>query len=287
MATDQNITPTISRVLENGTLIELVYDPDVRSTALAICDDSGRLRTTDLFELSSGERLVPYSASNNLIANECVLLPSDIGDFRDKGDVLEQVRSFIHRYIDLSPTFEAAAAHYVLLTWVYDAFSDLAYLRFRGDFGTGKTRALLTIGSLCYKPFFASGASTVSPIFHIQDAFQGTLILDEADRRRRRVVRALSRGRHRQGRLRPQASPDFRTTRSDRRGASSPRSRTRRPQDRHALQRRSAGRGQRPIGPLGRSSVGTAAADRRDDLRPHRYRKGGRGDFAPPSPFRK
>jgi len=32
-----------------------------------------------------------------------------------------------------------------------------------------------------YKPFFASGASTVSPIFHIQDAFQGTLILDEAD----------------------------------------------------------------------------------------------------------
>jgi len=53
--------------------------------------------------------------------------------------------------------------------------------RFRGDFGTGKTRALLTIGSLCYKPFFASGASTVSPIFHIQDAFQGTLILDEAD----------------------------------------------------------------------------------------------------------
>lgn len=55
----------------------------------------------------------------------------------------------------------AIAAHYVLLTWVYDAFSDLAYLRFRGDFGTGKTRALLTIGSLCYKPFFASGASTV------------------------------------------------------------------------------------------------------------------------------
>ena len=39
----------------------------------------------------------------------------------------------------------------------------------------------LTIGSLCYKSFLASGASTVSPIFHIQDAFQGTLVLDEAD----------------------------------------------------------------------------------------------------------
>ncbi|HEX3363961.1 hypothetical protein [Phenylobacterium sp.] len=60
-------------------------------------------------------------------------------------------------------------------------FTDLPYLRLRGDYGSGKTRALQTIGSLCYKPFFASGASTVSPIFHIQDAFQGTLILDEAD----------------------------------------------------------------------------------------------------------
>ncbi|MDR3405955.1 MAG: hypothetical protein P4L99_25945, partial [Chthoniobacter sp.] len=94
-------------------------------------------------------------------ANECVLLPSDIGDLRDKREVLEEVRAFIHRYVDLPPTFEAIAVHYVLLTWVYDAFSDLPYLRFRGDFGTGKTRALLTIGSLCYKPFFASGASSL------------------------------------------------------------------------------------------------------------------------------
>jgi hypothetical protein len=129
----------------------------------------------------SGERLVPYSPRNNLIVSGCVLLPSDIGDFGDKGDVVEEIRAFLHRYVDLSPLFEEIAAHYVLLTWVYDAFSDLPYLRFRGDYGTGKTRALLAVGSLCYKPFFASGASTVSPIFHIQDAFQGTLVLDEAD----------------------------------------------------------------------------------------------------------
>lgn len=49
---------------------------------------------------------------------------------------------------------------YVLMSSVYDAFNDAPYLRLRGDFGTGKTRSLLAIGSLCYKPFFASGAST-------------------------------------------------------------------------------------------------------------------------------
>lgn len=181
MALERNTIPTISRVLEDGTLIELLYDPVEHSTALAIARPGNDVSTEPSFDLPTGERLGPYSAQNNLIATECVLLPSDVGDVRDKRDLLEAVQGFLHRYVDLSPLFEEIAAYYVLLTWVYDAFSDLPYLRFRGDYGTGKTRALLTVGSLCHKPFFASGASTVSPIFHIQDAFQGTLILDEAD----------------------------------------------------------------------------------------------------------
>jgi hypothetical protein len=181
MATDQTSTPTISRVLANRTLVELVYDAGTRQTSLAICEVSGETRIADSLELASGERLIPLSPKNSLIEHDAVLLPSAIGAFSNKNELLDAIRDFIHRYVDLAPTFEEIAAHYVLLTWVYDAFGDLSYLRFRGDFGTGKTRALLTIGSLCYKPFFASGASTVSPIFHIQDAFQGTLILDEAD----------------------------------------------------------------------------------------------------------
>jgi hypothetical protein len=174
-------TPTISRILDDRTMVELLYDPDARTTALAVRNPDGEYNVEASVTASNGDMLVPYAADNSLIATESVLLPSSIADFTSKDEALDRVRSFIHRYVDLPPTFEQIAAHYVLLTWVYDAFSDLGYLRFRGDFGTGKTRALLAIGSLCYKPFFASGASTVSPIFHIQDAFQGTLVLDEAD----------------------------------------------------------------------------------------------------------
>ena len=60
---------------------------------------------------------------------------------------------------------------YVLLAWVYDACNELPYLRFRDDYGTGKTRALLVIGSLCHQAFFACGVSTVSPIFPPLDTF--------------------------------------------------------------------------------------------------------------------
>ena len=176
-------TPVISRACPDGTLVETLYDSVRRRTAIAVQKAGGSVTVVSDLDLPTGERLVPYSPMNNLLVTGTVLLPSDIGDFGDKGDLVRAVQAFLHRYVDLSPAFEEIAAHYVLLTWVYDAFNELGYLRFRGDYGTGKTRALLAVGSLCYKPFFASGASTVSPIFHVLDAFGGTLILDEADLR--------------------------------------------------------------------------------------------------------
>lgn len=176
-------TPTVSRACDDGTLVELLYDPRKRTTALAVRDARGKTSIQPSFTLPNGERLVPYSPSNGLIASGCVKLPSDIREFGDLRDLLAALADVIQQHVSLSPAIAAIAPYYVLLTWVYDAFGELPYLRFRGDWGTGKTRALMVIGSLCYKPFFASGASTVSPIFHILDTFGGTLVLDEADLR--------------------------------------------------------------------------------------------------------
>ena len=89
--------------------------------------------------------------------------------------------SFIHKYLDISEIFEQIATYYVLFTWLYEKFNELPYLRARGDFGSGKSRFLQTIGMLCYKPVFTSGATTSSPLFRIINEVHGTLILDEAD----------------------------------------------------------------------------------------------------------
>ena len=178
-----NLTPTISRVLPDGTMIELLYDADKGETSLVSCPPSGTPTLESQINLTEKECLVPYAPGNNLLTSGCVLLPSAVGEYTDKASLLGEIKAFIHRYVDLSPLFEDIAAHYVLLSWVHDAFNELAYLRFRGQFGTGKTRALLAIGSISYKAFFASGASTVSPIFHILHEFGGTLVLDEADLR--------------------------------------------------------------------------------------------------------
>ena len=170
---DRANIPTVSRVCRDGTLVELVYDPIKRKTALAVSRFGGLWNIEEAVRIETGETLVPYSAKNNLIANECVLLPSGPVEYGTREELLADIQAFIHRYVDLSPLFEQIAAHYVLLTWVYDAFGELPYLRLRGDYGTGKTRGLLAIGSLCYRPFFASGASTTSPIFHTLNSFDG------------------------------------------------------------------------------------------------------------------
>jgi hypothetical protein len=178
-------------------MVELVYDPARHRTSLVVSRGDG-WAVHDKLKLATGETLVPYSPDNNLIRTGAVLLPSSPTAYAGEGELVARVSAFIHRYVDLRPTFERIAAHYVLLSWVYDAFNELPYLRFQGDYGTGKTRALLTIGALCYKPFFASGASTVSPIFHTLDAFAGTLVIDEGDFRfsdeKAEVVKILNNG---------------------------------------------------------------------------------------------
>ncbi len=189
--------PTASAILADGTIVELVHKPSRRMTALALFSAGRWTLKSQAVDGAAGVR-VPFSPKNNLIANEALLLPSEPRIYGSEAALVAEIQAFIHRYVDLSPVFEKIAAHYVVLTWLHDAFNELPYLRLRGDFGSGKTRALLTIGSLCYKAFFASGASTISPIFHTLNAFGGTLILDEADFRlsdeRADIVKILNNG---------------------------------------------------------------------------------------------
>jgi len=188
--------PTPSALLSDGTLVEMLYDPQEERTGFAVFKD-GEVEYQDSLLVGS-RRLVPYSPQNNLLKNEVVLFPSKTEAYASEEELVQEIRTYLHRYVDLSPLFEQIASYYVLFTWIYDSFNELPYLRVRGDTGSGKTRFLLTVGSLCYKPIFASGASTVSPLFRILHLFKGTLIIDEGDFRfsdeKAEVIKILNNG---------------------------------------------------------------------------------------------
>ncbi len=189
--------PTVSALLADGTLVEMVLDPETKRSSFVLAKN-GEWHLADSVAVSPSLRLVPYSARNNLLVHEVVLLPSEPREYGSDAELLSDIESFIHRYVDVTPLFEKIACYYVLLTWVFDGFNELPYLRLRGEPGSGKTRFLLTVGSLCYKPIFASGASTVSPLFRIIDSFRGTLVIDEGDFRvsdeQAEIVKILNNG---------------------------------------------------------------------------------------------
>lgn len=167
-------------VFVDGTIIELIRDVETGGTAFAV-GRGNDVNVVQTVELEDGTTALPIPATNNLIRHRAVLLPGRPEPFANVTTLLADIRAYIARYVDLSPDFLVVASAYVLFSWVYDAFNELPYLRFRGDFGSGKTRALTVVGSLLYKAFFASGASTVSPIFYTLDTFRGSLVIDESD----------------------------------------------------------------------------------------------------------
>jgi hypothetical protein len=170
----------VSECLANGAIIETVYDIQAKQTALAYLEE-GNISIDSSYKTTEKEKLEPISASNNLIKHGALVFAEKPIVYESVAKLITDIQSYIYRYVDVSDHFRQIASYYILLTWVYDAFNEIPYLRMRGDFGSGKTRALFVIGSLCNKAFFASGASTVSPIFHTLDTFRGTLIFDEAD----------------------------------------------------------------------------------------------------------
>ena len=166
--------------VRDDTVIETVLRHDPAETAFVVAGPGGKIQIAPNVTMA-GTTYVPIGAFNNLLKHRALVLPEEPVEYGNIARLLDDIRSYIRRYVSLSDQALSLATAYILLSWVYDAFNELPYLRFRGDYGTGKTRALLVVGSLCYKSFFASGASTVSPIFHTLDTFKGTLIFDEAD----------------------------------------------------------------------------------------------------------
>lgn len=116
-----------------------------------------------------------------LVEKGTVNLPTGVAEY-DTHTLLDEIRGFIASYLYIeNPQFLNLIVFYVLLTWVFDRFDAVPYLRSLGDYGTGKTRLLQVAGAVSYRSIMAGGATTASPIFRIIERFKGTLIIDEAD----------------------------------------------------------------------------------------------------------
>ena len=163
----------------DGRLIEAFYDQETGQTGLLSFEDGNPSKSSQL--MIDGEIYVAPPASNRLIVSGFVKLPSDATPYQSEFSLLQEIKGFIHEFIQIPYEFEQMASFYVLFSWVYDEFQELPYLRAIGDFGSGKSRFLKVMGALCYKSIFLNGAASSSAIFRMINEIKGTIILDEAD----------------------------------------------------------------------------------------------------------
>jgi len=171
----------VSMILD-GQVVETIYNSKEEKTQFAVYKNN-EVKLVDTIKNDNGEEFYPLNAKSDIVSKGIVLFPSLPIEYESEEKLIENIRNFIHKYLDISPVYEQIASYYVLFSWIFDRFHEVPYLRAIGDFGSGKSRFLQTIGSICYRPIFTGGATTTAPIFRILDEINGTLILDEADMR--------------------------------------------------------------------------------------------------------
>jgi 5S rRNA maturation endonuclease (ribonuclease M5) len=181
--------PTIGGLIDNY-LIETLYKPadgaagatarNPGETWFGLRTPDGIIQTAKHVDID-GWRYVPPSPESAILIEGVVRFAPQVGELMSTRDIIRKIQSLIHKYVDIDVFYETLSAYYVLFSWLYDAFNTLPYLRVLGDAGTGKSRFLQVVGTLCYRPITVTGAATTSPIFRLLDRYRGTLVMDEGD----------------------------------------------------------------------------------------------------------
>ncbi len=183
---------TVSQVFPDGSIADMMYSRNTFSGVFAITrgDDSqlldeplvGQDGNLTLDVEKACFKLVPTKVVRDLVDKNFINLASGLEAYGTVQELYNQIREHIQKYVVLEDVrFYDVATGYVLMSWVFDRFNTVPYLRVVGDLGTGKSRFLEVVGKLCNRSMMASGSISMAAVFRTLDLVQGTLVFDEAD----------------------------------------------------------------------------------------------------------
>jgi len=172
----EQIELQVSFQLEDGKLVETIVSP----TGFFSFWRQGHDRPEN--SIKSGDTTFePHFGLKTFWKEKVVRFPSFPVGYGTTTQLLNEMNQFIRRYADLPEDWLDIVCLYVLMTWVYDRFRAVPYLRFLGEPGTGKTRLLEVSSSISYKGTIVSGNITGPSLFRLIDLVRGTMAVDEAD----------------------------------------------------------------------------------------------------------
>jgi hypothetical protein len=172
-------TFTLGGVID-GWVVEYLYDPEDHTPSLAWRDPEGKLGSGRTVEI--GHVVYEAAPATETFEMGGVLFPSKIGEPKPTGEIVKYVEAFIKRnYLIAQDLDGKIMSYYVLLTWLYDSFNAIPYLRVMGEAGSGKSELMRRIGLICYRTISSNGCGTPATLFRMVEKYRGTVFIDEAD----------------------------------------------------------------------------------------------------------
>ncbi|UCC31250.1 MAG: hypothetical protein JSU86_03030 [Phycisphaerales bacterium] len=174
--------------VDDDLIVELAWNSEADAPDLIRCDR----RTQEISRASHIEvnnaLLCPPRAWRGVVTPGfplpgCVFVPTACDESgEDEAQLRADILQFISDYVELPGDTALVCVEYIFLCWIYDQFCEVPYLAFRtSDLGRGKSRALLTVGSLTYRAMIAGGGSSAPALRRLLDTYRGVLVCDEFD----------------------------------------------------------------------------------------------------------
>ncbi|MEK7601403.1 MAG: hypothetical protein AAB480_02630 [Patescibacteria group bacterium] len=179
------------RTFPDGTLADMVYSQSTDIAEFVVASEGKFTTQSELWVGTDGNltfqekgavlRLLPSWMLKDHVRKNFIHIASRPEAYGSTAELHRDIRALIQKYVVLEDVrFYDVAAGYVLMTWVFDRFNTVPYLRVVGDLGTGKSRFLEVVGKLCNRAMMASSISPAA-IYRTLDQVESTLVYDEAD----------------------------------------------------------------------------------------------------------
>ncbi len=187
----------ISKIIdkENKIIVEQVWD-EKNGCRFCVYNHHDKSISYAKNYLFNGIKYFPIVGEE--ITKGAILLPSEAVDFIDNKTLDEEILKFANKWLDAPEEIMRFGLWNTKVSYVFENFHTLNYLRAQGDTGTGKTRYLDVWGHLHYKPIFTTGATSPAPLFRIIEKWRGTIVMDEADLRNsdesEQIIKILNNG---------------------------------------------------------------------------------------------
>ena len=175
---DKEPVNTTSLIIVDKTVYEQVFNPETNISKYAYIDKKkDKVEYCD-HVMKNGIKHIPPEITFKAVESGAIRLPTKAEPYESFESLVAEIQTFIHTYVDVSAGYEKFSTWYVLFSWVLDNIHTTPYLRVLGDWGSGKSRFLKTVGRLLYKPMFMVNP-TAPVVFRTIDMWKGSLVLDE------------------------------------------------------------------------------------------------------------